>query len=178
MFKLLPDEAKIKISKEYASRRAAMFLMAFIAVLVIGLVGLLPTFILSSIKKSELNSTVNALANTQNAKNSKVSEQWLADINQKLQILSPALDNVRPVEFIAKAIEEKIPGIILTGFQWLADKDGNSLTLSGIAKNRETLLNFQNSLNSSENFSNVALPVSNLAKDKNISFQIKLKNKK
>lgn len=174
MFKLLTEQASLKVSSEYAIRRMSLILLALIAVLIIGLVGLLPSFVLSGARKLELEIGVEML--NKNPINQTGSDplSWLSYMNTKLQILSPLLDETRPSDFINKVMEKKSLGIRLTNFAWVDDKGQPTLSISGVAQDRQALLSFEGALKSSQYFSDVALPVSNLAKDRNISFQIKL----
>lgn len=174
MFKLLTEEAKLKVSREYRTRHTSVILMALIAMLVIGLVGIFPSFVLSSARKLELVERVRVMNGNPPSEDEPDTSAWLALINQKLKTLSPEADNVRPSDFIEKVLEKKLAGIRLTSFVWSEDNAKSALSISGIARDRQTLLSFEEALKSSVYFSNVALPVSNLAKDKDINFQLKL----
>ena len=98
----------------------------------------------------------------------------MADLNLKLATLAPALDTDRPSEVIEKVILEKSSGIRLMSFSWIEKEGKHSLTVSGVASDRQALLAFQTQLNSAEEFSKITLPVSDLAKDKNIPFRMNL----
>jgi hypothetical protein len=174
MYKLLTEEAKKKAEKEYSSRRLSLILMALVVVLVIELAGLFPSFILSSARKIELEERVRLMDISTSTETTVDPTLWLNTINTKLTLLSPALDNARPSDAIEKVISKKSPGIRITSFSWEDDKGRMMISVSGVAQDRQSLLAFENSLNSSKYFSEVTLPVSNLAKDRDINFQLKL----
>ena len=172
MYKLLTEEANAKAHKEYLYRRSVTILMASVVVFFIGLAGLFPSFILSSTKKFELIERVR-MVNQGGVKDSGVDPgSWLASLNLKLQILAPELDNIRPSYSIEDVIQQKALGVRIMSFSWSYDKDKSTLSLAGTAINRDALLKFQKNLISSGKFSEVTLPVSNLAKGKDINFQM------
>ncbi|PIP55797.1 MAG: hypothetical protein CO183_00225 [Candidatus Zambryskibacteria bacterium CG_4_9_14_3_um_filter_42_9] len=176
MFKLLTEEERQKVSSVYSTRRAIIIFISLIVVLVVGIIGLLPSYVISNARQNEIIEYEKIMAN--NSRDTGVDEKalnaWLEDINQKLQILSPALDTDSPSAFIDKILGQKISGITITGFSWIRIKDEISLSIDGVATDRQSLVMFENNINSSEYFSMVTLPLSNLAKEKNIDFQIKL----
>ncbi|MEX2013733.1 MAG: PilN domain-containing protein [Parcubacteria group bacterium] len=174
MFKLLTDEERQKVAHEYALRRAIVMLSAFVLVLVAGIIGLLPSYVRSSARQNEALERTNITDASFERGEEAQLQSWLLSTNKKLQVLSPALDTDRPSEYIDRILEQKVVSVHLTGFSWVRTRD-NKLTLSvhGVANDRQSLISFENSINSSGHFSEVTLPVSNLAKDRDINFQIK-----
>ncbi|OHA89766.1 MAG: hypothetical protein A3C70_00710 [Candidatus Zambryskibacteria bacterium RIFCSPHIGHO2_02_FULL_43_14] len=173
MFKLLTDEEKQKVAHEYVLRRVIVILFALILVLIIGIVGLLPSYILSDIRENEMTERTRIVEGVGQKGGEVELQAWLEKINRELQILSPVLDTDRPSIFIEKIIDQKVSGTHITGFSWVRVKDEITLSINGVALDRQTLIAFENGIKSSGYFSEVTLPVSNLAKDRNIDFQIK-----
>lgn len=175
MFKLLTEEEGRKVSSEYSTRRAIVILISIIVVIIVGIVGLLPSYVISNARQHEIIEHNKIIAdNSLTEGNEDALNAWLEDINQKLETLSPALDKDKPSAFIDKILEHKTSGIVITEFSWLRIKDEIILSVSGVADNRQSLIMFENNINSSKYFSTVTLPVSNLAKDRDIDFQMKL----
>lgn len=173
MFKLLTEEERDKVSAEYNTRRVVVIFLGLILTLTIALIGLMPSYLLSDIREKEVRERAR-IVNTGGSKGDGEDLQaWLLEINRRLSVLSPTLDTDRPSQFIDKIVKEKIGGVGLTAFSWTKAKDKISLSVSGISTDRQTLMRFQNGINSSGIFSNVTLPISNLANDKDIVFQIK-----
>lgn len=174
MFKLLIEEERQKVMREYIRRRAIVILFAFILVLTIGIIELLPSYIFSNAHKNEMLARTQVTGSS-GAKGDELSLQsWQKEMNLKLRVLSPALDTNRPSDFIERILNQKITGVAITGFSWLKVKDKITLSVNGVALDRQTLVTFENRINSSGYFSEVTLPISDLAKDKDIDFQIKL----
>lgn len=55
----------------------------------------------------------------------------------------------------------------------ISEKDGNKIIISGLAKDREKLLNFKDNLEDSSLFDNVNVPLENLLKKEEINFSLK-----
>src|SRR3990167_9368714 len=174
MFKLLTEEERQKVAHEYAMRRAIVILLTLILVLVVGIIGLLPSYVLSNARENEALERMRIMCSVGEREDDATLQVWLKETNRKLQVLSPALDTDRPSDFIEKILDQRITGIAVTDFSWARAKDKVILSINGVATSRQSLITFENRINSSKYFSEVALPISNLAKDKDIDFQIKL----
>lgn len=173
MFKLLTEEERRKVAHEYAMHRAIVVLLALILVLVVGIIGLLPSYVLSNARENEALERTRIMGGSGQRGDDTTLQVWLGETNQKLQVLSPALDTDRPSDFIEKILDQRITGIAVTGFSWVRTKDKITLSVNGVATSRQSLITFENHINSSGYFSEVTLPISNLAKDRDIDFQIK-----
>lgn len=174
MYKLLPPETREKVKGEYLLRRTAVVVAAFVFLEVVALVGLFPSFVLSKAIQRE----VSEKAAVSGSVPAESLLPWLEELNLKLKALNPKLDQDRPSSDLAKALSRKGSGITLENISWTKSAEATTLALSGTAADRQSLLSLQSRLNGSNDFSAVSLPVSNLAKDKNISFEIKLVIKK
>lgn len=176
MFKLLPEVQEKKVIKEYEMRIIVVILFALVTVLTIGVGSFFPSYILSIARNKEVieRSKIMAVYSEAGSDEDGVKE-WLADTNRKIAILNPRLDKDRPSAFIDQVIEEKIAGIHLTSFAWTRQPKNNrlSLSISGIADTRKALIDFEARIKESGHFADVTLPVSNLAKESNINFQIR-----
>ena len=65
MFKLLTEEEKYKVAHEYAVRRVIVVLFALVLVVAVGIIGLLPSYVLSNARYNE------AFERTKNLNNSE-----------------------------------------------------------------------------------------------------------
>lgn len=173
MFKLLTEEERQKVAHEYAMRRSIVMLGAFILVLVVGMAGLFPSYVLSSIRYNEALERTKVTSGDQQRNDDLSLQIWLKETNRKLQLLSPVPDIDRPSNFIKKVLDQRDVGIAVTGFSLIKTKDKTMLAVNGVAANRQSLITFENNLRSSGDFAEVVSPISNLAKDKDIDFQIR-----
>ena len=153
-------------------RRAIVILFALIMVAVAGIVGLLPSYVLSNARQNEALERTRTIDSSGERGDESGLQAWLVEIDRKLRVLSPALDTDRPSDFIEKILDERTTSVSITGFSLLRVKDKITLSVSGVALDRQTLIAFENRINSSGYFSEVTLPISNFAKDRNFDFQI------
>ena len=173
MYKLLPEKAREKVKYEYLLRRSVVMVGAFVLVLVVAIVGLFPSYILSKALQKEVAERTQTLG-LEPEPEAVVWESWLTGIKLKLKLLAPKLDEDRPSTLLAQVIAERGSGIKINSFSWVKGESKSELAVTGVAADRQALLAFENKLNSSKRFSAVTLPVSNLAKDRDISFEFKL----
>ena len=173
MFKLLTDEERKKVAHEYALRRVIVMLSALILVLVVGIIGLLPSYILSSARENEVLERMRIMESAGERGDESELQAWLRETNRELEVLSPELDTDRPSDFIGRILDQRVTGARITGFSWVKAEDKIALLVSGVALDRQTLITFEDRINASGYFSKVTLPISNLARDRDIDFQIK-----
>lgn len=174
MYKLLPDESRAKVKREYLLRRAVVMVVALIVVEVVATVGLLPSYVLSKARRSEVEEVLRLTALEKAQAPAEDLSSWLSKLDLKLKTLSPKSDLDRPSEAILSILEEKGIGVRLNRFSWARIEGQAKFSVSGIANDRQSLLALEARLNTSDIFANVTLPVSNLAKDKEIPFELKL----
>jgi hypothetical protein len=172
MFQLLTEDERRKVRHEYIVRRTIVMLCAFVLVLVVGIIGLFPSYTLSNVRQLEALRHIKIVDSARQRNDDLDLQAWLEDINLKLKLLSPALDTDRPLNSIDKILDQKGAGILITDFSLVKSTDKVDISINGVATNRQSLITFKDRLNSSGNFSNVVSPISNLAKDKDIDFQI------
>jgi hypothetical protein len=176
MFKLIGDESKKKVRKEYVLRRGIVMVAALAALVVMAIVALFPAYIISDSQYSEIlaRSEIIRLSEKQNERADLLT--WLKDTNTKLSYLSPELDTDRPIELFKVFLTEENEGIQITSLSWKREKekDKEKLTfiVSGVASDRQKLIRFESAINTSGKFAKVSLPVSQFAKEKDIDFQM------
>lgn len=173
MYKLLTEEIEQEVSREYGRRRAVIALFALILVLATGIVGFLPSYLLSSARESEVLERIRIQSNAGERGEEVELKAWLSKLNLELHTLTPDPYPDQPSVFIKNVLDQKTANVRLTSFSWVKVKNKVALSVDGIALDRQALIAFENSIESSEHFSGVTLPISNLAQDKDIDFQIK-----
>lgn len=172
MFKLITEERQKEVRKEYVLRRTVVMICGVIMILIVGMVGLFPAYILSSSRYSEIVSRTEILktSKTQAERNELLTA--LKSTTNKLVFLSPVLDTDRPQKFFRNFLDENQEGIKITSLSWKRNGDKITLIISGVASDRQKLLSFEQAINSSGSFTKFSLPVSQYAKEKDIDFQI------
>lgn len=178
MFNLLPEQEKKEILTEYRIRRliiASIFLLVlgFIAV-----ISLLPSYLLSSAKVVEGKDSVAAIERSSIVAEEPALQSSLQVANVKLSALTPASANslASVLDAIGAARSEhiRLNGILFTRGAPGAGVATDTIQLSGVAKDRDSLSAFEDALKANPLFTSVDLPVSNFAKDQNEDFSLSL----
>ncbi len=175
MFNVLPDILKEEIKKEYTLRLLLVIFLCIIFIQVSFLIFIFPSWIVSSYREKDIvsqiaESNTSPISNNANAVSSVVSST-----NLKLNIINTFLKYPEVTPIFNAIVINKTPGITLNQFLYTSvQTDEASISLGGVAVSREALVLFSKTLEQTKIFKTVDLPVSNLAKDKNIEFTINL----
>lgn len=99
------------------------------------------------------------------------------DIKSKLDFISSRNSEKSPVHFINLVLSKRSSGIYIDSIFSTNLRNGDKikisgLTISGVAKDRKSLVDFSKSLEEEKSFSRVEIPVSSLTKESNLPFSI------
>lgn len=176
MFNLLPENLKESIRKEYKHKRLVVILFFIVSVQATFLIFLFPTWLVSYHKQMEISTQSEQMSKFLNDSNTNPATSVIKSINSKLNVINSALEYPKFLPLIDTVISKKTNKISITNFSYAPTASSSaSLTLGGISSTRESLVSFVKSLEDTKLFSKVDLPISNLAKDKDIEFTINLK---
>ena len=173
MLNLVTPEYHVILQREYRARTAAVALFLLAGVMVIGIGFLFPSYILS--RTARLTAQKEIAVVESGLSNAETSPQAVIEqANKKLVLLSGDTSSSM-TELLALVISYKPSGLLLTSFFYTAEStDKGSLQISGVAQSRDDLVVLRRSLERQSRFTNVALPVSNLAKNQDIPFTVSL----
>lgn len=101
------------------------------------------------------------------------------EINTKLTFFQTINGEKGAMNTLASVISSlpdgvKLNSILFSKKQGDKDKKGTAILISGIARNRESLVSFGNILRETNKFSSVEVPVSSLAKEKDLPFSMNI----
>ncbi len=174
MYKLLPEKAINKIKKEYSLRRIFVFMFLLSILFIISIVSTLPSFIFASEKKNAALFTLSSLNERPSSDNTDL-EVWVEQVVVKLSAITPSDAVDQPYTYFQKILAKKSLGVTLNGFVWTKQNNGTrSIKVNGTAKTRQDLLSFQSSLNDSGDWVQADLPVSSIARELDIPFEMTL----
>ena len=155
-------------------RLVTLFLLTLDLCILIALVVLLPSYFLSTTKKSVANTKLE----TQKLDPLLMSEELavIEDINNKLDLIENAEKNkfLLSADVINAILLKKRSDIKITQISYQNDTRGRKIGVTGTAPSREVLLFFRLALESSPAFKSVDLPISNFVKGSNIQFYLNL----
>jgi Tfp pilus assembly protein PilX len=177
MFTFLIGEYREKIVGEYRKRLLVFFLL-FVFLITLVLAGLaLPVYI-------SLRSQRDALLLEKNSSAQRVAESERADLETQIQnirdMVTATKENgiAKPLVFtLENILAHRSNTVSLTSISMERKKDSWAVNIGGIAASREALVEFKEKLEIETDFSAVDLPVSSLAKSKNIPFSLTLHSK-
>ncbi len=179
MFNLLPPSEKQNILKEYSSRRFILVCMFLCATGLIGIASITPSYLLSRARISELTDDVERSKEINSGSELEVQSKVVAQTNAKLVMIADALDDYQAHNLFEDVIAKRGTGIRISGLMYRrgGEKDSGVMSVTGVARDRESLSKFVQDLKGDPLYSKVDLPVSNFAKDKNTNFTVQLSGK-
>ena len=175
MFNLLPESIKNEIRKEYNFRRMVTVFIFLIFIGATMLVFVFPSWIVSVYKEKQINLQAQETNQAESVAKIKAVSAEINKINAELKTIDTALE-YKKVLPILNTILSKRPSAILVNEITYDSKGPTSavVLLEGVSATRGSLLTFVKSLEDSNSFKSVDLPISNFAKDKNIFFSLTL----
>lgn len=178
MFKLLPTQEKKKLEKEYRIRLCIVAFSFIFFIELIGAISLLPAFFLSTVKEKEVITEQLIVSKvTEDEKDEKFDEE-IKKVREQIQQLKIDEKEIAIAHVLNTVNKNKPTGVRLTSFNLVRNVGEESeLRIIGIAQNRDSLVSFRDTLENESLFSGVELPISDLAKSKDISFSLNLTGK-
>jgi hypothetical protein len=175
MFNLLPENLRKKIITEYRLRLTIMAFIFIIIVQVSFLIFLFPSWLTSYYREKEFAGRSDEINKFLATSDLSSTTSFIKSLNTKLNIINDNLDYPRLVPIVNEALLKRTPTIKLNEIYYnVTSAKGGELILKGIGSSRESLVSFTESLKKISFFKKVDLPISNLAKDKNIDFSINI----
>lgn len=170
MFNVLPQPAQEKVIREYKQRRIIVTLGAVVFIQVAFLALLFPSWLASSSREKAAAAQI-AMVDDSASQNSVAISRTVTATNGILSLVHTVALRPAVVPALDTILKYKTANIRILDLQYAATGTSTaSVSVHGIAATRESLVSFVKALQTSESVDHVDLPVSNLAKDKNIDF--------
>lgn len=173
MINLIPPTARRSVIREYWLRVMSvwMFLIGTGCLIVAAL--LLPTYVQIWIQLNGLSEL--ASASSDMVASYDISAQELIVASNQAKILNPPATSTPFSVYINNIETVSGSAVTLTAFTFVRPNIGEtSISISGIARTRQDLANFRDSLSADTAYSRVELPISNLIKEKDLLFSMQL----
>ena len=178
MLNLLPDEAQRQLRKEYRRRFIVLSLLFLSFAVVIGSIALLPYAFSYGFDYLHYRNETPVEAPKPSEEDMQATSV-LQDFQDILSVLDPK--NIKGTtttpfsELLRLVISEKPPEVLLSSFSLTVEsKTRGRFVISGLARERESLVAFSKNLSEHKLFSSVDLPISNLSRKEDIDFSITL----
>ena len=178
-FVLKNDRKKIK--RNYLCRISIVIMMFLSIAFIFGIVILIPSYFTLSSQEQNLNKQIEDLKETEifakydqlvNTRERVMHHYEILNINNSHHSL-------RYSNYISIISERINPGISVNNIkiEVLDSKKSPNILVSGQAERREQLVSFVNSLRGSNMFREVDLPISDLAKESDLNFNLTIKTR-
>ncbi len=175
MYKLLPPKASEKAKKEYSLRRVSVALGLVSTLVLFAIVTLSPTTIFLLQKREAVLFTLGVVDKPTQGLDNVALESWLDNTLADLKTITPDEDRDEPYDYFKKILAKRSSAISITNLSFSKAPNGSkSFRASGMAKTRQALIAFQADLNDSGEWGQVDFPVSAIARESDIPFDINL----
>jgi len=171
MINLIPPSAQKEVKKEYALRVATVLLSLIASACMIVVILCVPVYVLI---RSQLDAFLSEYTQAHSESETyKDAEAAIVEANNTAQLLSLGHKDITLGEIVGELKELSGTDIAITETLLSRTADGLApMSIKGTASSRLALTAFQTKLEDHPQFKNVVLPLSNLARDKDIVFNI------
>lgn len=173
MFNLLPNSLRKEIISEYRFRLLIVIMLFVILIQISFLVFLFPSWLSSYYKEKDFSLRSEEANKSLSTLDISSTTSYIKRLNSTLAVIDESLSYPNFNSIIDDVLKRKPTGVRIDGIYYTVNsKNTAGLAISGIGDKRDTLVSFSESLKDISYFKKVDLPISNLAKDKNIVFTI------
>ncbi|HJN62990.1 MAG TPA: hypothetical protein QGH03_02045 [Candidatus Paceibacterota bacterium] len=173
MSNLLPSKEKSNVKKKYLVRLLGVILVFSLITILLALAFSVPSYFLLKSRITLSKERIDFLESYVEKRKEFGVTSLLLSTNEKIDILSLP-ETSKLSESIQSVLEQKTGLVKITEFVLRITDGKRSIFVGGEARNRDSLISFSKSLEKAGDFINVDLPVSNLAKNRNISFNLEI----
>jgi hypothetical protein len=175
---LLPSEEK-EILKRGFRIRVFVLLNIFLTIFFIAAsIFLIPSYFLAK-EQLEVISSFNTSIKPEDEESINKTLLVPTELQNKISFFETNLGNKKASDAISDVVSLKNSGIKINSMFFNKVAQGTEaevlMVVSGIAERRDSLISFQSALRDSGKFQSVDVPVSSLAKDRDLPFSINLK---
>lgn len=167
---LLPKDMRKKLRTEYYLRALNVSLLLFSVVLALGAVALIPPYFRVTTELSGVTALLEYETAQRAEESATAPEDFLAKTKSTITALQEKLDHPPFTDIVTTTLVVRPEGIALTGLSF--DRKNNAFVVEGTAATRDALVVYKDALTRVPGIGNVTSPISNLAKNTNLPFQI------
>lgn len=171
MINLLPNSKKQVVRAEYRRRVAVVALSLFLAASFFAFLFLVPSYLLSYLKLVSLEERA---ALFKKSIEEETAAKELARLETELSLLRVGETAPSASAFIEAVVKEKGAAVRLKQISYERRGKTAKFDVSGSAATRASLIAFVDRLKARNEFEDVYSPISNLVKDKDITFTVQI----
>lgn len=183
MLDLLLEKDRKEIKKEYFFKFLNIFFTFIIIIFIAGHLSILPLFNLVSYQNKTIDENLDQFKNSKIAERQKEVENEMEKLATNFEVFAP--DTIKYSGFIKRIERAALVGVKINSIVFKQIKnsetekvEGLVIDIGGIAKRRKTLVEFVAEIENLKIFDLVDLPLSNLTKEFDTTFNIRAETKK
>ena len=171
MINLIPADAKKHLVREYWLRSVTVWFSLWTFALALGVFVLVPSYVLINLQVKAYSDSAQT-ADEKNANFESVGKD-LSEASKTAATLKEHFSDLPMTDYIKLLHGFESSSISITQISIERDEDGvGPIKMTGIAEDRQSLAAFRNRMLEDEIIDTVDLPISNLAKDRQIPFEL------
>lgn len=170
MLRLLLEQQKKDIKRDYQTRFVVVLLLLVLAVVFFWIISLVPSFVLIYFEERAIKESSSEILEDSLLEDGTPVDEYVRDINNKIKLLNTPEFPV--TKLIGEVVSRQVRSVSINTFEFKSEENKGTIFVSGIANNRESLVDFSNSLQESELFESIDVPFSNFAKSTDIPFTL------
>lgn len=164
------------LRREYRVRFIIVGAVLFSALVVLGIIFLLPAWSVADIKEQTVEKRMEILRNTMLKKQDSSLNGVLDTTKNDIRLLRTGEDFLPFRTVLETVLSNRTSGVSLQSFSFsrISAEGDVGVVVRGVYRDRDALVNFRKNLEREKMFTRVDLPIANLAKGKNADFTIEL----
>ncbi|HEY1037640.1 MAG TPA: hypothetical protein VGE62_03595 [Candidatus Paceibacterota bacterium] len=175
MLHLLTEEHKAKIIRQYRMRLLIVLCLGIVLTLVAAAIFLIPSYVISFSAYSEVQAEKNRLVSLVAAKQTDALANDVKEVSNTLEALKSHADRRNPTRIFERIVQGKPSGVSVTSFAYTPESDSQvTVDVAGKANTRGSLSSYVDMLKADKVFSGVSIPLSSFARERDISFNLKI----
>lgn len=174
MANVLPESFRQNIKSEYKLRLATAGLALLAVVLLAATALLAPSFVLTETRLEQKQATLDSLSREDSSTSTEQSKQIIAMTNKKLSVVNQERPQLEPTEIVGLVTNTTPTGVSVRriSIQDVEDDSAQSISINGIARTRDALLEFESNLGKQAQVQEVDLPIETLAAREDAEFSL------
>jgi Tfp pilus assembly protein PilN len=176
MYHFLPLAEKRILRREYRVRFAVVCLVLFSFITTLGATFIMPAWILADIKEQTVDKRLSILHDAVVKKQGGELGVVLDNTKQDMKLLRNEEGFLPFRTVLETVIDNRTPGVSLRQFSFgrISVEGDVAVSVRGVSRDRDSLVNFRKNLEREKMFTLVDLPVASLAKDRDAEFSMEL----
>ncbi len=165
---LLTKEYKKRITQEYLLRLGTVCALLMTVAFFVGIASLVPSY-LDLVMNMRANKTI--LSNgSEDAKDNKELLGEIKETSFLMSVLEKGTEKEKLSDIVRDVLELRPEGVVVVGYRY--ERTSGKLTVDGIARTRDLVAPYARSLEASDRFTEVPVPIADLAKNTDLEFTL------